>query len=273
MRLIHTEPLENVIAREIEGTASDYIDANAYAHLVKAGGIAATTNSLSGELYASKSGWILLSVPNALARGAFDALDEAGIELPTSEENKFNAHISVMRPEELEQIGGIDKITERGHHFHYTLGPIQTCAPDGWGDISKVWFIKVNSPELQDLRKSYGLSPRPNNSQYDFHITIAVRRKSVLRHNDVIKAATQNQEGSNQNGMLETKDAEENRGNEEVRAGHSEGGSGIGGEEGLWCSLEETSDGSPTITKIAAYYEARSAIRAITGASGCNTAD
>jgi hypothetical protein len=38
--------------------------------------------SLRGRLYASSSGWLLLSVPNALARGAFDALNEPGVELP-----------------------------------------------------------------------------------------------------------------------------------------------------------------------------------------------
>ena len=29
-----------------------------------------------------KSGWVLLSVPNALVRGCFAALDEPGVELP-----------------------------------------------------------------------------------------------------------------------------------------------------------------------------------------------
>ena len=37
---------------------------------------------LSGRLYVSKSGWLLLAVPNALGLGVFYALDEPGVELP-----------------------------------------------------------------------------------------------------------------------------------------------------------------------------------------------
>jgi hypothetical protein len=233
--------------------------------MCKASGDAVTTHALSGELYASKSGWILLAVPNALVRGAFDALNESGLELPLNSEGKLNSHISVMRPEELAEIGGVDKITERGHHFHYTLGPVQECNPGGWDEMSKVWFIKVNSLELQDLRKSYGLSPRPKNGEYDFHITIAVRRKNILRNNNVAKTA--NQEGINDNGMLESKNETEDLRNEETRFGHGEGRGGIGGEEGLWCTGDKwaSSEESETITKIAAYYNAREAIRTITG--------
>lgn len=182
MRLIHTEPMERVLARE----QAFYTAAH---DCVKKASDATTTHALSGELYASKSGWILLSVPNALVRGAFDALNEPGVELPPQSSGKLNAHISVMRPDEIERIGGVDKVSERGHHFHYTLGPVQEASPAGWDEMSKVWFIQVRSTELQDLRKAYGLSPRPNDNKFDFHITIGVRRKNVLRHNDVAKAA------------------------------------------------------------------------------------
>lgn len=188
MRLLHTEPFEQVVARAKEEDARLYSVSHAHTMLVKQAGEAETTYALSGELYASKSGWILLSVPNALVRGAFDALNEQGIELPPKKSGNFNAHISVMRPEELATFGGVDKVTERGHHFHYTLGAVKEVKPDGWDDISKVWFIQVKSPELQNLRKSYGLSAKPKNDEFDFHITIAVRRKKVLQTNDVTKS-------------------------------------------------------------------------------------
>ncbi len=141
--------------------------------------------SLSGRLYLSKSGWILLTVPNDLAHGAFKALNEPGIEMPED----FNAHISVMRPEELEQIGGPDVIDERGKSFRYTLGPLRSVEPAGWPEMSKVWFIEVNSPELSALRKSYGLPALPNENKFKFHITVAVRKKNVLRESEVRKAA------------------------------------------------------------------------------------
>jgi hypothetical protein len=143
--------------------------------------------ALAGRLYASKSGWILLSVPNAMVHGMFDALQETGLELPPGPEGRLNAHISVMRKEEVDSLGGVDRITERGHVFRYTLGPMREVVPDGWDDIGKVWLVEVRSPELEKLRKSYGLTALPNNNRFRFHITVAVRRKKVLQENDVTK--------------------------------------------------------------------------------------
>lgn len=148
---------------------------------------ASTVHALAGKLYLSRSGWLLLAVPNSLVRGAFDALNAPGAELPLNDAGMLTAHISVMRKDEVAQIGA-DKITERGHNFAYTLGPIKEVVPHGWAEMGKVWFIEIQSPELKALRKSYGLSPLPNET-FQFHITIAVRRKKVLQHNDVSKAA------------------------------------------------------------------------------------
>ena len=45
---------------------------------------ASTGYPLSGRLYRSKTGWLLLSVPNALVRGVYDAMTAPGAELPTT---------------------------------------------------------------------------------------------------------------------------------------------------------------------------------------------
>lgn len=144
--------------------------------------------SLAGKLYFSSSGWLLLHVPNDIGTGAFKALHEPGIELPISEsEGRYNAHISVMRAEEVEQIGGSDKITERGKDFNYSLGHIREFEPKGWSEMERCWAIDVHSPDLEKLRKSYGLSPIPSDGKIPFHITVAVRRRKVLGNNDVTK--------------------------------------------------------------------------------------
>lgn len=143
--------------------------------------------NLQGTLYLSKSGWILLSVPNALARGVFSAMKEPGIELPSSEGDAFNAHITVMRPEEIALIGGPDKITERGKQFSYSLGRFKEMEPDNWPGVAKVWVIVIHSTELQMLRRSYALSSLPNEGKYDFHLTCAVRKRGVLGRNDTSK--------------------------------------------------------------------------------------
>lgn len=144
--------------------------------------------NLAGTLYLSKSGWLLLSVPNPFVRGVFAAMHEPGIELPPSgHANGFEAHITVMSEEELAQVGGPDKITERGKMFTYSLGRLRELEPDGWSDVAKAWVITVHSDDLQALRRSYGLSSLPAEGKHAFHITVAVRRRGVLGRNDTVK--------------------------------------------------------------------------------------
>lgn len=140
--------------------------------------------SLSGTLFAAQSGWIMLNVPNALVRGFFAAMDEPGVELPTRDD-RLNAHISVMRPEDVKRIGGVEKVTERGKRFRYRPVDFVSVVPVGWDDVSRVWFLVVKSPELQELRRTYGLTPLPNDNKFEFHITVAVRRRKVLYANTV----------------------------------------------------------------------------------------
>jgi 8-oxo-dGTP pyrophosphatase MutT (NUDIX family) len=154
---------------------------------------ASTNQFLSGRLYLAKSGWLLLSVPNALVRGVYDAMSVPGAELPRAglmnvpnvDGELLNAHISVMNADEVAAIGA-DKITERGHSFGYSLGPLKELDVRNVAGISKVWAITITSPALADLRKSYGLSPLPKGDQ-PFHITVAVRRKGVLQDNGIAK--------------------------------------------------------------------------------------
>lgn len=157
---------------------------------VKRAGDRELVYNLAGRLHLSASGWLVLSVPNALVRGIFSAMDEPGIELPPSgPDGNLNAHISVMRPEDVALVGGPDTLTERGKQYTYTLGRIYAVEPEGWPEMSKVWYVNVHSPELQQLRRSYGLSSLPNDGKYDFHISVAVRRKKVLGRNDAAKGA------------------------------------------------------------------------------------
>lgn len=154
-------------------------------------------NAMHGELYLSRSGWLLLNVPNGLTRAVFSTLREPGIQLPTRDTDDpdatHNAHVSVMRPEEVEQLGGADKITERGHQVPYTIGVLRSVKPAGWNGVSRCWFLEVHSPRLQQIRKSYGLSPLPihpsTGESIGFHITVAIRKTSVLQDNEIKKAA------------------------------------------------------------------------------------
>lgn len=154
---------------------------------------AATSYPLAGRLYLSKSGWLLLAVPNALVRGVYDAMPAPGAELPTmrshngdtTDKELLNAHISVMTAAEVSKIGA-DKINERGHMFGYTLGALKEIEPRSGSNLSKIWAIQVSAPLLSALRKSYGLSAFPNDDE-PFHITVAVRKRGVLLDNGKAK--------------------------------------------------------------------------------------
>ena len=169
-----------------------YAQGNAHGWLIKSSQSATSTHQLSGRLYVAKSGWLLLSVPNALVRGVFDALSAPGVELPRAgamnvpnvDGDLLNAHISVMTAAEVDKIGA-KVINERGHSFRYSLGAVKSVPADNIDGISRIWFIQVSSPELSALRKSYGLSALPKDEP--FHITVAVRRVNVLRDNPASK--------------------------------------------------------------------------------------
>jgi 8-oxo-dGTP pyrophosphatase MutT (NUDIX family) len=168
-----------------------YKQGNAHGWLAKSAA-AVASHYLAGRLYMAKSGWLLLAVPNALVRGVFDAMTDAGVELPLAgvlnvpnvDKELLNAHISVMTAEEAAKIGA-GNINERGQSFKYSLGPVKELAPKNIDGVSKLWAIQVSSPELSALRKSYGLSALPKDEP--FHITVAVRRTGVLRENTVSK--------------------------------------------------------------------------------------
>lgn len=144
--------------------------------IVKTGSSPKSTINLRGKLeYSEDSGWILLSVPNLLVRAFFASIDDNDIELPKNSKGKLNAHISVMTPDDLRKAGGMDAVESHlGRTFLWGPKEMQEVVPDRT-DVSKVWFLKVDSPGLADFRKSLGLPPSP---RYPFHLTVAERPKT-----------------------------------------------------------------------------------------------
>lgn len=166
-----------------------YWDQQAYqlGRLIKAAADGVPAYNLSGLLYVTSTPFGLLTVPNAMVRGVFDAMSEPGVELPLKE-GRLDAHITVFRPEELATIGGASAlVNDRGKPFRYSLGRLVEFEPAGWADVAKCWVLQVVSPELQLLRRSYGLSSLPDNGNKPFHITVAIRRRGVLGRSETAK--------------------------------------------------------------------------------------
>lgn len=155
-----------------------YAAGAALVELTKAASTHALTYALAGRLVLSR-GWLVLTVPAAIVRGAYDALHEPGAVLPDI------LAIPVMTPQELTRIGDPDKITERGKQYRYSLGTVRSHEPGG--SVSKVFYVRVLSPELRKLRHSYGLSAYPKGES--FQLPIGIRQAGVLGNNEQTKLA------------------------------------------------------------------------------------
>ena len=144
----------------------------------------------SGVLQATSTGHLMLSVPMSLVRGLHDALDAPGVSLPHSPgAGLARAGIVVMTPGELTKIGGPAAVTERGRSFRYTLGSIRETPTSGWPGVSSCWHVEVRSPELAQLRKTYGLHPKLEGLS-GFSIIVGCRRTGVLSSKPVSKVVT-----------------------------------------------------------------------------------
>jgi hypothetical protein len=144
----------------------------------------------AGTLQATSTGHLMLSVPSSLVQGLHGALDAPGVSLPHAPGGApARVGIVVMTPAELSRIGGPNVVTERGRTFRYSLGSIEESPAVGWPGVSTCWHIRVVSPELAQLRKTYGLHPKLE-SVSDFSIVIGCRRTGVLTRSGVSKLVT-----------------------------------------------------------------------------------
>ena len=143
-----------------------------------------SVHALAGRLQAGPSGNLELTVPSSLIKGVFDALDEPGAEFVVRN-NRTECAIKVMTKEEVDKLGGTSHITERGHSYHYTLGPIVELPATG--EYEKLWAISIKSDDLESIRRSYGLETSP---QLGFYIPVGCKKKRVTEDNKVSKLAS-----------------------------------------------------------------------------------
>lgn len=130
---------------------------------------------LYGTLKQASDGYVYLDVSNNFINGIFPLIKEDNIEKPpyfTGKYQRIGAHISVFRSEETDMLEDIEEI---GEDFSFELGALKATNPEGWDEMERVWFVQVESKELCQLRRKYGLPQKLNG--HEFHITVAVRRK------------------------------------------------------------------------------------------------
>jgi|GEM_PF-472812 len=88
---------------------------------------------------------------------------------------KVGAHISVIFPSELPK--KITSFPEKGRKECFTVSGVSYVDPEQ-GLFQRVYYLRVISADLKQIRQNYSLSPQYQN--HDFHITIGV----VYRNQD-----------------------------------------------------------------------------------------
>jgi len=129
--------------------------------------------ALKGILCQTTDGFVYVNVPNDIINGFYYSLGLDEVEQPPYRESKFNgigAHISVMNEKETEG----HEIPELGKTIKYWMKGVFEAEPEK-GRFKKIWAVEVHSPELEEIRKRYGLSPKLWG--HEFHITFGIQRK------------------------------------------------------------------------------------------------
>lgn len=84
------------------------------------------------------------------------------------------AHIPVIPPREaafhyLTQIEGLDR------EYTFEIEGLYSIEPTLWPQVDQVWFFKVRSPELEELRRRNFLISKPGG--HSFHIAVAIKSR------------------------------------------------------------------------------------------------
>jgi len=133
--------------------------------------------SLVGTLKKTQDNFVYLDISNNILNGLYSMLSDDDAEKPPYDLKSFNnvgAHVSVIGVSEYKD-NDLEEIKELGEEFEFKTGKIYSVNPDGWDEMSSVWFMDIDSPALEKLRQKYGLPKLMED--HIFHISFAVKRK------------------------------------------------------------------------------------------------
>jgi len=132
---------------------------------------------MKGELKQDDEGFVYIDINNDFIDGMYPLIDEDGAEKPPYfDKDGVGAHVSVISPDELDEDNEL-KIEELGDDINFKIKEVYSTNPAGWDEMSKVWFVSIDAPDLKKIRKKYDLPETYKDKGHDFHITIGVQRK------------------------------------------------------------------------------------------------
>jgi len=120
--------------------------------------------------------FVYVDLDDAYIHSLLPFIQEEGFEEPPyfNIPNGAGAHISVVYPEEMQKYK-LNKIAECGKTIYFTLKTCKVVHPSTWKEVDEVYVIVVEAPELEKIRKKYGLPKQT----YEFHITIGIKPKHI----------------------------------------------------------------------------------------------
>ncbi|MCH9621404.1 MAG: hypothetical protein S4CHLAM20_08240 [Chlamydiia bacterium] len=162
---------------------------------------------IAGTLKQDARGFIYLDIANEYITSIIPFFNDASIDMPPYFQGKFihGAHISIATPDEEKKLYSPLPI---GEVFSFSITGCFRATP--LFDIKNkfAWYLTVASEELEEIRKSMGLSALPNDETY--FITVAYK-KTFLSLNDLITDATKNRITLSESAILLNKLRENNQ--------------------------------------------------------------
>jgi len=132
-----------------------------------------------GNLRKNSQGLFYLDIDNRFILTLIPYLKAYGLVRPPYF-NLFSspdgAHIPVIPPREaafhyLNQIEGLDQ------EFSFEIDGLYSIEPTLWPQVEQVWFFKVRSPALEELRRRNFLISKPGG--HSFHIAVAIKPRQT----------------------------------------------------------------------------------------------
>lgn len=133
-----------------------------------------------GILKQNKQGLIYLDIDNRFISAFFPYLKAYNLVRPPYF-NLFStpkgAHIPVIPAREA-SLHYLDAIKEIGKEFSFEIEGLYSLEPTLWPEVEQVWFFKIHSPELEELRRRYFLTEKPGG--HSFSIAVAIKPHPFL---------------------------------------------------------------------------------------------
>lgn len=133
-----------------------------------------------GVLQRNSQGMIFLDIDNRFVSTLMPYLKGSGLVQPPYFKLAYipdGAHTPVIPAREM-AFQYLDEIEEIGKEFHFEVEGLYSMEPVSWPEVEQVWFFKLHSPELENLRRRYFLPATP--CGHPFHIVIGVKPKATV---------------------------------------------------------------------------------------------